>query len=146
MPGEGNILYVMEYGCGVSVVQIWVNNRSDIIARFGNLIQFGYHLLIQVDPREHLKQTLWVCFFDFFMGVKMHFQILIMSKFNGQLQDSGKEASLSENDEDITEATSGDKSSPEKDKKTWTSIQLKEILSIFSKIMKKREEVCKMRL
>ena len=62
------------------------------------------------------------------------------------LQDSGKEASLSENDEDITEATSGDKSSPEKDKKTWTSIQLKEILSIFSKIMKKREEVCKMRL
>ena len=58
------------------------------------------------------------------------------------LQDSGKEASLSENDEDITEATSGDKSSPEKDKKTWTSIQLKEILSIFSKIMKKREKKC----
>jgi DNA-directed RNA polymerase I subunit RPA1 len=47
------------------------------------------------------------------------------------LEDSGKEASLSENDEDSTEATSGDKSSPEKDKKTWTSIQLKEILSIF---------------
>ncbi|PVH47541.1 hypothetical protein PAHAL_4G083800 [Panicum hallii] len=58
------------------------------------------------------------------------------------LEDSGKEASLSEEDEDTTEATSGDKSSPEKDKKTWTSIQLKEILSIFSKIMKKRAKKC----
>ncbi|CAN6207284.1 unnamed protein product [Urochloa humidicola] len=58
------------------------------------------------------------------------------------LEDSGKEASLSEEDEDITEATSGGKSSPEEDKKTWTSIQLKEVLSIFSKIMKKRQKKC----
>lgn len=58
------------------------------------------------------------------------------------LEDSAKEASLSKEDKDVTEATSGDKSSPEKDKKTWTSIQLKEVLSIFSKIMKKRQSKC----
>nr|CAB3468405.1 unnamed protein product [Digitaria exilis] len=58
------------------------------------------------------------------------------------LEDSAKEASLSKEDEDIMEATSGDKSSPENDKKTWTSIQLKEVLSIFSKIMKKRQKKC----
>ncbi|CAN6220809.1 unnamed protein product [Urochloa humidicola] len=58
------------------------------------------------------------------------------------LEDSGKEASASEEDGDITEATSCDTPSPEKDKKTWTSIQLKEVLSIFSKIMKKRQKKC----
>ncbi|KAK8455838.1 hypothetical protein SEVIR_4G227300v4 [Setaria viridis] len=58
------------------------------------------------------------------------------------LEDSGKRASPSEEDEDITEATSCDKPSPEKDKKTWTSVQLKEVLSIFSKIMKKRQKKC----
>lgn len=58
------------------------------------------------------------------------------------LEDSGKESSLSEEGDDINEATSGDKSSPEKDKKTWTSIQLKEVLSLFSKVMKKRQKKC----
>ncbi|CAD6271366.1 unnamed protein product [Miscanthus lutarioriparius] len=58
------------------------------------------------------------------------------------LEDSVKEAYLSEEDEGITKTASGDKSSPVKDKKTWTSIQLKEVLSIFSKIMKKRQKKC----
>ncbi|CAL4947601.1 unnamed protein product [Urochloa decumbens] len=58
------------------------------------------------------------------------------------LEDSGKEASASEEDEDITEATSCDTPSPDNDKKTWTSIQLKEVLPIFSKIMKKRQKKC----
>jgi DNA-directed RNA polymerase I subunit RPA1 len=58
------------------------------------------------------------------------------------LEDGVIEASLSKENEDNTEATSGDKSPPEKDKKTWTSIQLKEVLSIFSKIMKKRQKKC----
>ncbi|CAN6216331.1 unnamed protein product, partial [Urochloa humidicola] len=58
------------------------------------------------------------------------------------LEDGSKDASLSEENEEITEATSGDKSSPEKNKKSWTSIQLKEVLSIFSKIMKKRPKKC----
>jgi DNA-directed RNA polymerase I subunit RPA1 len=58
------------------------------------------------------------------------------------LEDSVKEAYLSEEDENITETTSGDKSSSVKDNKTWTSVQLKEVLSIFSKIMKKRQTKC----
>ncbi|KAL6873364.1 hypothetical protein ACP4OV_013446 [Aristida adscensionis] len=57
------------------------------------------------------------------------------------LDNSGKGAILSEED-DITEATSGHKSSVEKDKKTWTSIQLKEVLSVFSMLMKKRQKKC----
>ncbi|KAL6602987.1 hypothetical protein ACP70R_043348 [Stipagrostis hirtigluma subsp. patula] len=58
------------------------------------------------------------------------------------LEDSVKKAILSEEDDDSTEATSGHKSSVEKHKKTWTSIQLKEALSIFSKLMKKRQKKC----
>ncbi|KAJ1259889.1 hypothetical protein BS78_10G190500 [Paspalum vaginatum] len=58
------------------------------------------------------------------------------------LEDLGKGASNSEEDEDITEATSGGKSSSEKNKKIWTSIQLKEVLSIFSTIMKKKQKKC----
>ncbi|CAL5053727.1 unnamed protein product [Urochloa decumbens] len=58
------------------------------------------------------------------------------------LEDSGKEASASEEDEDISEATSCDTPYLDKDKKTWTSIQLKEVLSIFAKIMKKRQKKC----
>ncbi|KAK3130817.1 hypothetical protein QOZ80_6BG0498400 [Eleusine coracana subsp. coracana] len=44
---------------------------------------------------------------------------------------------------DATEATSGDNLSLEKDKKIWTSIQLKEVLSIFSKLTKKRQKKCR---
>ncbi|ONL97766.1 DNA-directed RNA polymerase I subunit 1 isoform X1 [Zea mays] len=58
------------------------------------------------------------------------------------LEDSVEEAYLSKEDENMNKTTSGDNSSSVKDKKTWTSIQLKEVLSIFSKIMKKRQKKC----
>uniref|UniRef100_A0A0D3GIM5 DNA-directed RNA polymerase subunit n=1 Tax=Oryza barthii TaxID=65489 RepID=A0A0D3GIM5_9ORYZ len=57
------------------------------------------------------------------------------------LEDLGGKVLSKEDDE--TEATSGDKSArSERENKTWTSIQLKEALSIFSKLMKKRQKKC----
>ncbi|TVU08159.1 hypothetical protein EJB05_41549 [Eragrostis curvula] len=58
------------------------------------------------------------------------------------LDGSDKKANHSKEGNSSTEAISGDNSSPEKDKKVWTSIQLKEALSIFSKLMKKRQKKC----
>ncbi|WVZ79416.1 hypothetical protein U9M48_026996 [Paspalum notatum var. saurae] len=58
------------------------------------------------------------------------------------LEDLGKRTSNSEKDEGITEATSGGESSSQRNKKIWTSIQLKEVLSIFSTIMKKKQKKC----
>lgn len=56
-----------------------------------------------------------------------------------KLEDSG----IAGKDNDTTEATSGDNLSLEKDKKIWTSIQMKEVLSIFSKLTKKRQRKCR---
>nr|ACN85301.1 putative RNA polymerase A(I) large subunit [Oryza coarctata] len=57
------------------------------------------------------------------------------------LEDSGGKVFLAEDDE--TEATSGDKlACSEGENKTWTSIQLKEALSIFAKLLKKRQKKC----
>lgn len=57
------------------------------------------------------------------------------------MEDLGGKVLSKEDDE--TEATSGDKSArSERENKTWTSIQLKEALSIFSKLMKKRQKKC----
>lgn len=59
------------------------------------------------------------------------------------LEDTGKKVSILDEDDDMTEATSSDKSAPsERENKTWTSIQLKEALSIFSKLLKKRQKKC----
>uniref|UniRef100_A0A0E0LDG9 DNA-directed RNA polymerase subunit n=1 Tax=Oryza punctata TaxID=4537 RepID=A0A0E0LDG9_ORYPU len=57
------------------------------------------------------------------------------------LEDLGGKVLSEEDDE--TEATSGDKSArSERENKTWTSIQLKEALSIFAKLMKKKQKKC----
>uniref|UniRef100_A0A0D9WS33 DNA-directed RNA polymerase subunit n=1 Tax=Leersia perrieri TaxID=77586 RepID=A0A0D9WS33_9ORYZ len=57
------------------------------------------------------------------------------------LEDLGAKVLLEE--DDGTEVTSCDKSAcSERVNKTWTSIQLKEVLSIFVKLMKKRQKKC----
>jgi DNA-directed RNA polymerase I subunit RPA1 len=64
------------------------------------------------------------------------------------LEDAGIEKEDNDNTkgssvkEDTTEATSGGNSSLEKDKKIWTSVQLKEVRSIFGKLIRKRLRKC----
>ncbi|TVU21224.1 hypothetical protein EJB05_30849, partial [Eragrostis curvula] len=58
------------------------------------------------------------------------------------LSPEDKVAHLSKEGKDSTESTSGDNLSPENSKKVWTSIQLKKVQSLFSKLMKKRQKKC----